>query len=136
MVNTVPAAGVRKQQDYQLQDRSSEWKSWSRQCQLVGATAKGKFDHIQRKAPDEILGAPAPGRGSCVPRGTGYKSLLTLQNQTGWDHQDLEVVSAVLLWQDLLHSRFYHGSRSSWTQLCNPGETARAVAGGEAEKHL
>lgn len=25
--------------------------------------------------------------------------LLRQQNQTGWDHQDLEVVSAALLWQ-------------------------------------
>lgn len=49
---------------------------------------------------------------------------------TGWDHQDPEAVRAALLGQDLLHSRFYHGSKSSQAQLCKAREAAVAMAGG------
>lgn len=43
---------------------------------------------------------------------------------------DLVVVSAALLQQYLLHSRFYRGSRSRLAEVCKPGKAVVAKAGG------
>lgn len=94
---------------------------WTRQCQLVGTTAKGKLDRTWREVPDDswvpLLQAQVRSTETAEPNRLGSPGPRSCVCSTSM--------------ADLLPSRFYHGSRSSQAQPCKQYQWQRRAA-----KHL